>query len=827
MLLSNYVTSGWRNIIKNKLFSSINILGLAIGLTAVCLISLFVRSELSYDKFWQDPDKIARAHVTFKVPGRDPIAAVTTPGPMIHALKKDYAQIEKIARLGRVSPLITHQEQTFVEPISMADGDIVDIFNFDYIYGDATTALANPHSLLLNETLAAKYFGDQNPIGQTLSLDFGNFKRDYKITAVIKNLPDNTQIDVNGLMLIDENDWKDQPWRLEAWFSVNLQTYFKIQSASDIAFIDSQLDDFTNRNFPSLPIGDENVAKSDFIELSAMPLTDLHLNAEGMGEFRPTGSQTTVYTFSTIALLILIVASINFMNLSTAKASQRAKEVSLRKVMGASRTNLVVQFLGESILITLFALVIAIGFIELSLPFYNEMLGKELAVDYLSLDLVWLTGLAFFVGVLGGMYPAFVLSNFKPASVLKANKSAESTASLALRYALVVLQFTVSIGLFISTGVVYSQMQYADNMDAGYTKDNLLVVHRLGRDAANQKREMLVKEFSKMSEITDVTWSNETPAGGNENNTMVKTPGMADKDALLIGQRDIGYNFFKTYQIDLVAGRSYQRERNDTRVTTDELREGVNRKSSIMVNESAARRLGFTTPEAALGQSIFIGRGDPEEDLEAEMEIIGVVGDVHFESLRSTIRPEIYNLNTDWGASLTLRYNGDSEMVVDKVKALWQKEVSTVPFSYAFVADDVAQQYQAEQGQASIFAAFSGLAIFIACLGLYGLASFTAVRRTKEIGIRKVMGASITDIVRLLVWQFSKPVIIANVIAWPVSFYFMSDWLQSFVYRIDNSVIIALSVGAGVGALAIAWITVAGNSLSVAKANPIRALRYE
>ncbi|QOL26226.1 ABC transporter permease [Thalassotalea sp. LPB0316] len=827
MLLTNYLTSGWRNLFKNKLFSAINIFGLAIGITAVCLISLFVRSELSYDKFWQDSDRIARAHVTFSVPGRDPIASVATPGPFVHALKKDFEQVEYAARLGLVSPLITHQEQSFIEQISMADADILNIFNFDFIHGNAESALSNPHSLILNETLSEKYFGDQNPVGQTLTMDFGEFKRDFKITAVIADLPDNTQLEVTGLMLIDEADWQDQPWRLEAWFSVNTQTYFKTYQSDDLAFINSQLDDFTERNFPTLPIGDESAKKTDFIALSAMPLTELHLNASGMGEYRPTGSKTTVYTFSTIAMLILIVAAINFMNLSTARASQRAKEVSLRKVMGASRSNLVVQFLGESVLITLISLVIAVVFIELALPVYNEMLGKTLAVDYLSTDLLALLILSLSVGVLGGLYPAFVLSNFRPATVLKANKSAESGASMSLRYALVVLQFAVSIGLFISTSVVYSQMKYADSMDAGFTKDNLLVVHRLGRDAANEKREMLVKEITKMPGVVDVTWSNETPASGNENNTMVRTEGMAAKDSMLIGQRGVGYNFFKTYQIQLIAGRTYQRDRNDTALTADELREGNNRKSSIIVNESAVRRLGFASPQEALGQSIFMGRGNPEEELEAEMEIIGVVGDVHFESLKSSIRPEIYNLNTEWGAALTIRYQGDADAVVKQVESLWESEVATVPFSYAFVADDVAEQYLAEQGQASMFAGFSGLAILIACLGLYGLASFTAERRTKEIGIRKVMGASVSNIISLLVWQFSKPVILANLIAWPVSFYLMNNWLQSFVYRVDSSLILILSLAAAIGALLIAWVTVAGNSFSVARSNPILALRYE
>ena len=827
MLLTNYFSSGWRNLINHKLFSSINIVGLAIGLAAVCLITLFVRSELSYDKFWQDAEKIHRAHVTFSVPGRDPIPSVATPGPVIHALKKDYPEIEYASRIGNVSPLIRHQDQSFIERLSLVDGDLTKIFKFDYVYGDESSALLTPSSIVLTETLAEKYFGSANPIDQVLSLDLGNFQREYKVTAVIKNLPDNTQLNINGLIKLDENDWTDQPWRFNSWFSVNSQLFFTLKDPSYLAQMNQTLDDFTNRNFPKLPMGGDDAKKSDMIALSAMPIADLHLNAVGMGETKETGSKNTVLTFSAIAMLIMIIASINFMNLSTARASQRAKEVSLRKVMGASRKDLVTQFLGESILLTIISLILAIGIIEATLPFYNEVLGKTLDVNYLSSDLGYLFGLSVLVGFLGGIYPAFVLSNFRPATVLKSNKSAESSASLKLRYVLVVMQFTVSIGLFISTGVVYSQMKYAENMDAGFNKNNMLVVNRLGRDAANEKREMLVQEISKMPNIENVTWSNETPASGNENNTMVRTPGMSAEDALLLGQRNVGYNFFNTYQIDLIAGRSYSKDRNDVRITTDEIRAGNTKKSALIINESAVRRLGFASAEQAIGQSVYISRGDPNENLEAEMNIIGVVADVHFESLRSTIRPEIYHLGHDFGTALSIRFTGDSTKALEQVELLWQEEIPTLPFSYSFVSDDVAEQYATEQGQAAMFAAFSGLAILIASLGLYGLASFTAVRRTKEIGIRKVMGASVFDIVKLLVWQFSKPVLIANIIAWPVSFYLMSRWLESFVYRIDNSVIITLSITAAVGALAIAWFTVAGNSFSVAKSNPIKALRYE
>ncbi|MDU0111621.1 FtsX-like permease family protein [Psychrosphaera aquimarina] len=501
--------------------------------------------------------------------------------------------------------------------------------------------------------------------------------------------------------------------------------------------------------------------------------------------------------------------------------------MSLRKVMGASRSNLIFQFLGESVLVTFIALAISIGLVEIALPFYNEVLNKELVINYASTDMLQITGLALIVGILGGLYPAFVLSNFRPATVLKANKSAESSASVKLRAILVVMQFAVSIGLFISTAVVYSQMQYADKMNPGFNKDNMLLVHRIGLDVVSEKLDMLVKEIGKDPQVTAITWSNETPGNTNQNNTMIRLPGMSKDDALLMGQRGVGYDFFATYEIKVLAGRTYQKERNDTPLATAQIREGANRKSSIVINSSAARRLGFNSASDALGQSIFTSRGNPNENLEAELEIIGVVDDVHFESLRATIRPEIYNLNATWGHTLSARFNGNPDTLKANVEAIWGNAIANIPFSYSFLRQDVADMYKTEQGQAKMFAAFSGLAIFIACLGLYGLANFTATRRTKEIGIRKVMGASVFDIVKLLLWQFSKPVIIANIIAWPIAYWAMSDWLQLFVYRIDNSYILLLSAIAGIGALIIAWVTVTTNSVSVAKANPIKALRYE
>ena len=827
MLITNYLVSAWRNIFKHKLFSAINILGLAIGLASCILIALLVRDEISYDKFWSNVENMYRVHLTFNVPGRDPMKLAMAPGPVIHAWKKDFPQVTHASRLSQREPTVIIGDRYFVDEITLVDPDFAEIFDLYSVSGDLNDAFIGFDRIVLNETLAKKYFGNEQAIGQIITLNFGSFQSDYSVAAVIKDMPKNSQIIPKALITIDETAWKDQPWMFDAWFSTNAQLYFKLSSTADITSINSELPNFVNRNFPKIPIGGENVKNSDLIHMSTMSIKDLHLAPYRDGEYQDRGNKNTVMIFATVAALILVIAAINFMNLSTARASQRAKEVSLRKVMGASRKDLIIQFLGESILLTIFGLLIALAIVEMALPMYNEILDKTLSIDYGSSDVLYVILLAISVGILGGSYPAFVLSHYRPAETLKANKSRETNASAKLRYSLVVVQFAVSITLFVSTAVVYGQMLYAKNMDLGYNTNNVLAVHEISRDVVEDKLPLLVDEIKRMPGVSAVTWSDFTPGRANQNNTIIHIEGQTNEDGILIGSRGIGYDYFSTYDVPIIAGREYNRERGDRDVSTDDLRNGINYIGSIMINESAIGRLGLGSPEEAVGKLIFSGAGQPEENLTATYEIIGVVPDIHFDSLKSTIRPEIYEIHVDYGNAISARFSGNPDELVENVRLLWEQEIPSIPFDYSFIRDAVARQYNAEQWQANMLAAFSGLAIFIACLGLYGLASFTADRRTKEIGIRKVMGASVFDVVRLLIWQFSKPVIIANLIAWPISYYAMNNWLENFVYRIEVFFIVGFCLIAGIAALIIAWGTVAGNSIRVAKANPINALRYE
>tara|TARA_R110002096_G_scaffold426421_1_gene636225 strand:- start:124681 stop:127134 length:2454 start_codon:yes stop_codon:yes gene_type:complete len=817
MLFKNYIISAWRNIYNHKLFSAINILGLSIGLAAVMLIALFVRDELSYDKFWANSDNIYRMHQTFLPSGRPPMEFSSSAGPINNVLKKDFPQIEHVARASTQQPTLILDNKYFQEDITIVDSDLLNILDFKATQGDLKTALSDNTSLILNETLAVKYFGTTEASGKTITLDFDIFKRDFKVTAVIEDLPVNSQIDITSMILLNEEEWKVWEWMFDSWFSVNSDQFFTVAPGTNIDDINSQMPAFIDRNFQDSGSDDPT---SSFVVLNSMNIEDLHLRGPGIN----AGSINTVLTFSAVAILILFIASINFMNLSTARASQRAKEVSLRKVMGASRKNLILQFIGESILVTLFSLLLALVMVELALPAYNDVIGKTLMVDYASSDLINILLLAITAGFLGGVYPAFILSGFRPAEVLKANKSAETGASVRLRSALVIVQFAVSISLFVSTAVVYGQMLYAKSMDLGYDKENMLVIHDVHRDAATEKLPLLVNELRRSENVSNVTWSDFTPGRRQENNTTVRSEDLSRDDAILLGNRSVGYNYFNTYNIQLLSGRAYDREHNDIRTSFESVRAGNGYISSIIINETALRRLGLGSPEDAIGKILYRGMGD---DLEMVFSVIGVVPDIHFDSLKAQIRPEMYVLRHENASHISVRFNGDPQLILEKARTLWEQEVPSVPFSYDFAEDAVAEQYRTEEGEATMFAAFSGLAILIACLGLYGLASFSAERRTKEIGIRKVMGANVFDIVKLLLWQFSTPVVIANLIAWPVSFFAMSIWLEGFVYRIESFVILSFCLVAGIAALLIAWVTVAGNSMRVARANPIDALRYE
>ena len=830
MLLGNYLTTAWRNILRHKLFSIINILGLAIGLAAVMLITLFVRYELSFDTFWENADNIYRVHSHYDTPGQDPESLVLSSPPTVEAMAKDYPQITRFARLNTRDRTVTFGDNVFQDEITIADKAVLEIFNFEAIAGNLPTALDDNNGLVLTETIATKYFGSENPIGRVLTIETPDLTKDYQVNAVIEDLPKNSKIGFKILVpvVIDELEF------FKFWFSTSVQAYFMVEPGTNMGAIEDTLVPFVDRNFPPLPFGDGSLKVSNVVTVTIMNMKDLHLYAKGIGDWWvPPGDIVTVTIFIVVAVLILLIASINFMNLSTARASRRAQEVSIRKVMGAKREHLIIQFLGESILMSVIALVVAIFFVEISLPLYNSIISKQLVIDYASLDLFKIVGLAMLVGLLAGIYPAFVLSSYRPAHILNSNQSSDNKSSLKFRAILVITQFTISIILFVSTLVIYNQMKFTEDMDIGYQPKNLVTVFGNNPNVLAPKIDIVQRRIQSIDGVQSVSWTaNFAPGSQGSSLDPIRTEQTGDTKHILISYRGVGYDFLKTYAIPLIAGRDFDRNRNDERATNEEIIAGKGHMAGLILNQSAIQHLGLGTPEEALGKILYMnvgntGLSEGNSVLEAEFSVIGVVPDVHLQDLKVTVAPEFFQLKTDSPFFVNLRIKGDPIGILEIVKSIWLEEMPTNSFNIEYADERLGQQYAQERGEMTMFASFSFLAIFIACLGLFGLASFTAERRKKEIGIRKVMGANTWQIVKLLVWQFSKPVLIANIIAWPVAYLAMSRWLESFVYRIDGTVIIALCLIAGLAALLIAWATVAGNSYAVARQNPIKALRYE
>jgi putative ABC transport system permease protein len=531
-----------------------------------------------------------------------------------------------------------------------------------------------------------------------------------------------------------------------------------------------------------------------------------------------------ITTFIIVAGLVLLIACINFMNLSTAKASKRAREVAMRKVLGASRTQVAIQFLGEAIALVLLSLLFALVAVELMLPFYNEVIGKELALHLFDEPglLFMLIGLAIFVGIGAGTYPALYLSRFLPGQILKSSKSVESKSSAKFRSVLVVFQFATSIILVISTLVVYGQTIFSNNMEVGYESDNKLVlnIQSAGSNIASLKQELL-----NLPEVTSVVFSSEAPSQDNENNNYFNLlephPNGAANEETLVNYHNMGYGFFEAYQVKPLAGRLFNE--NFGLDTIKEVADNEIGQSSVVLNHSALKKYGFSSAQEAIGKTL-------ESDIRGtqHLTIIGVIPDIYFRSIKFGVRASVYTLNPERFRVANISFSTNNiPSLISSIESVWKKNVPMQPINLQFLSEMMAAQYQDELTTAQLFLVFSLIAIVIACLGLYGLSAFTVERRTKEIGIRKVMGASVKDIVGLLIWQFSKPVVLANLIAWPIAAYLMLTWLEEFPYRIHAIWLVPICLGVGLLSMIIAWSTVGSNAAKVAKRNPIKALRYE
>jgi len=819
------------------MFSAINIFGLSIGLMSCILIMLFVREEMGFDQWIKDSDQIVRLHTAYKNSGQPDFLTVRSAGRMMEAIR-DYAknEVDEGARLLQFATTIQQNGEGFAEQVTMADGSFFDVFDLPFLHGNKASAFSKPMDLVVTEAMAMKYFGRSQVVGETLTFCcVTGGPATVPISGVIKNLPDATHMKINFLIRLNPALFADSPNVLDTWTSVNVYTYFKLNKESTILQLQDRMLYWLNNESPLVDmykdkmLGMEDTMQiSNFLALSLMKVTDLHLNAKkhagNMGDLTPMGDANMINTFIIVTALVLLIACINFMNLSTAKASKRAREVAMRKVLGASRTQVALQFLSEAVALAVIALLFALVAVELALPFYNQLLGKELTFHLLSdpMLLGTLVAVTVFVGVGAGLYPALYLSKFLPGHILKSSKSAESTNSAKLRTVLVIFQFATSIILVISTIVVYGQTLYSNSVDVGYQSHNKLVLNiRPARDNLSS----LKQELLNLPEVTSVVFSSEAPTQDNENNAGFKLVevenGHGANESRFVNYHNMGYGFFEAYQVKPIAGRLFDENYgNDAfKPISDNQDDNVN-VASVILNMSAARGFGFNNAEQAIGKTLISGH--------RQLIIIGVVPDLHFRSIKFGIRATAYTLNPESFNVASISFNSKKPaQLIEQVTQIWKNNVPMQPVDMEFLSEMMAAQYQDEQTTARLFLAFSALAIVVACLGLFGLSAFTVERRTKEIGIRKVMGASAAQIVSLLIWQFSKPVVIGNLIAWPIAAYIMLDWLEAFPYRLEAWWLIPVCLAVGFISIVIAWLTVGSNAASVAMKNPIKSLRYE
>jgi putative ABC transport system permease protein len=829
----NYLAVGLRALAKNKAYAAINIVGLAVGLAACLLLLLYVRYESSYDRWLPDADRTYQVQTWYPNPSNgQPAFVQMTPYISGAALQKDFPQIERqVYALPSVPVFVKDGLPYPTEDYIYVGDDLLDVLRLPLVSGDRD-ALDRPGNAILSEAEAVKRFGTADALGRTFTLISKGISRDYRVAAVLRDLPRNSHMRIAAIVRVDMPSYMaKEPQFFDCWGCQNGYVYARLKPGSDIDAINDGLAAWEKRNIPDENFGGTRFNAGDDADWRFVNVQDVHLGRAQLGAMTPGNDRTTIVTFTVIALLILGIAVVNFTNLTTARASQRAREVALRKVLGADRKQLVIQFIGESVLITAVAMLLAIAMLELAMPAVAAFLESDLELNYLGRDgiLVPIVGLTALVGVVGGAYPAFFLSRFQPSSVLKANKSsADTPGSRRLRSALVVVQFAVSIGLIVCTAIIYGQTVYARSVDPGYKRDGILQIDGLNRYQLIGQGEMIAERMRRVPGVEAVGRSSFELGADGENNTGVMAPGKSEP--ITIGIAGVDEGFLDAMGMTLVAGRWYDadRPRDDATLpfplTPESQTALAARGVNVVVNELAAKELGYSEPASIIGKTFRAALVEQEYGV-VPITVVGVVKDARFRSVRVPLDPMIF-LNGDTGhVMLMLRYRGDPAAVRAEAEKVWKTITTEVPFEAEFSEDVVQELYEADDARATAFAAFALLSVVLGCAGLFGLAAFTAERRTKEIGIRKVLGARTRDIVRLLVWQFSKPVVIANLIAWPAAWWIMRDWLNGFDDRIGLTPTPFLLAGAIAFAIAIG--TVAGHALRVARTNPVHALRYE
>ena len=795
-MFRNYFIIALRTLLKQKLYSFINIGGLAVGLTCFILIMLFVQHEFSYDKFYENTAHIYR--IVQRYPGYDYLGTdrfAPTSAPLASTLAEEYPEVTSATTV-RIQPMLLHlNEQSFWEKALWADPHFFDVFNMPLLRGNRETALSKPNSLILTASLAHKIFGDQDPVGQTLMDQNQSL---FTVTGLIPDLPANSSLRFTFITTIQSLPDYGKDLTQNQWDSNNWYTFFTLADGSKKDQLQAKMPSLVEKYVA--PKGGIYV----HVQYLIQSLNDVHLHSNFNHDIAHTGDIKYVYLFTAIACVILLLACVNYTNLAAARSIKRAREVGMRKAIGARRGQLIIQFLGESVLMACLALVLALLLVQLLLPFFGHLVERPIQMDYL--DNRWLLPgllmLVVLVGLLSGSYPAFFMASLRPIQVLK-GKVEGSTGRFSMQRLLIVGQYAVSIVLVAGSFVIYQQLQYVQHKELGYDRENVVTV-RVTDETLRRNYATIREVWLRNPSISAVTASGDLPTNVESATSISKWEGSRAQDQLDIYRASVDYDFLEVFGIELIAGRNFSQE-----FTTDSA-------SAVLINETAARALGWT-PQEAIGKHFMRKEG--------EKTIIGVVKDFHMHSLHLSIQPLMIFIDTEGMRYISVRLQPQD---LPKTMAFLEKSIkqfSSYPFEYQFLDEHFDQLYKADLRLGETFGCFTILALLIASLGLFGLAAFTAEQRTKEVGIRKVMGASVRSIVALLTKDFLSMVAVAFLLATPVAWYVMYQWLQDFAYRIHLQWwMFALP---GILALLIAWLTVSFQSIKAAITNPVNSLRNE
>jgi putative ABC transport system permease protein len=791
-MFKSYMKVALRGLKRHKGYSFINITGLAIGMACCLLICLWVLDELSFDRFHADVDRLYRVEFDQNYSGKD-FHVTVTQYPMARALEAELPEIEEAVRYSYMGEQLVRYEQTslYEDDVFVVDPAFLEIFSFPLLQGDPKTALNEPKSAVISQDMADRYFGGENPIGKTLNF---NNRTDLQVTGILKKIPANSSLQFQCLLsfkLVEQAGTVS-----DSWNSNNVPTYVRLKEGASAAQMGPKILDLVTRH-----TSNDNPTFTEDLTYALMPLTRIHLYSH-FGFYEGPKAAQYVYIFSVVAFLVLLIACINFMNLSTARSAKRAKEVGIRKVVGAVRGEIIRQFYAESLLFTLVSLVFALGLVGALLHPFNAVTGKSISLDLFSYWqlLLGLAGVALFTGWISGSYPALFLGSFQPIRTLR-GKLKSGPKSKAFRRLLVVVQFTLSISLIIGTGVVYSQLNFLKSKNLGFEQEHAVYIPMRGVDRGLYAQ--LKTELSQSPELLGVSGGRSRPSRIGSNTDSAVWEGKDPEMDVSTYMTQVDYDFFETMGIEFVEGRSFSKE-----FPTDE-------EAAYIINEELVKVMGVASAE-----NMRFGF----EDMNGQ--VIGVVKNFHFLSLKQNIEPLVITLNPTAINYIVIRLTGRSiPSSLAFIEETWKRIVPNFPFEYRFMNEDFDARYRSEMRMGDILKYFAGFAVFIACLGLLGLASFAAEQRTKEIGIRKVLGASSPQIGMLIYKEFILLLGAANLVAWPISYLVMRGWLQDFAYRTGMSV--AIYVLAAAAAALCAFVTVSYQALKASQANPVKALRYE